>query len=171
MAEIERRDSGETNVDVALGMSYGECRIWLDHHSEGELRYSGGRGPRSVVVTYAVTDDQILFLVPAYNEVTQYVPGKQVTLQVAGERSGAAPRYYDTVSVTGTANLPRVEQAPIVRRTNFVEVWPPGVSTSVICLPMAELEGSERQLSTARQLLHQAESDHVPGPGRRSLRH
>jgi hypothetical protein len=74
------------------------------------------------------------------------VPGKQVRLQVAGECSGPAPRYYDTVSVTGTANLPRVEQASIVRRTNFVEFWPPGVATSVICLPMAELEGSERQL-------------------------
>jgi hypothetical protein len=48
--------------------------------------------------------------------------------------------------VTGTANLPRLEQAPIVRRTNFVELWPPDVTTSVICLPMAELEGSERLL-------------------------
>jgi nitroimidazol reductase NimA-like FMN-containing flavoprotein (pyridoxamine 5'-phosphate oxidase superfamily) len=146
MAELEPRDSGETNVDATRGMSYGECRVWLDHHSEGRLGYIGGRGPRSVVLTYAVTEDQILFLVPAYNEVTQYVPGKQVRLQVAGECSGPAPRYYDTVSVTGTANLPRVEQASIVRRTNFVEFWPPGVATSVICLPMAELEGSERQL-------------------------
>jgi nitroimidazol reductase NimA-like FMN-containing flavoprotein (pyridoxamine 5'-phosphate oxidase superfamily) len=149
MAEIQRRDSGEGNVDATRGMSYGECRVWLDHHSEGVLGYIGGRGPRSIVVTYAVTDDQILFLVPAYNEVTQYVPGKQVTLQVAGESSGAARWHYDTVSVTGTANLPRVEQTPIVRRTNFVELWPPGVSTSVICLPMAELEGSERQLTHA----------------------
>ena len=148
MAEIERRDSGETNVDATRGMSYGECLIWLDHHSEGGLGYIGGRGPRSVVVTYAVTDDQILFLVPAYNEVAQYVPGKQVTLQVAGECGGPA-RYYDRVSVTGTANLPRVDQAPIVRRTSFMEFWPPGVSTSVICLPMAELEGNERQLKHA----------------------
>ena len=171
MVQIERPDGGETKVDDTRGMSYGECRIWLADHSEGQLGYIGGRGPRSVVVNYAVTDDQILFLIPAYNEVTQYVPGKQVTLQVAGERSGAAPRYYDTVSVTDTANLPRAEQTPLVRRTNFAELWPAGVSTSVICLPMVELEGSERQLSTARQLLHQAESDHVPGPGRRSLRH
>jgi hypothetical protein len=81
MAEIERPDSGETNVDATRGMSYSECRIWLDHHSEGELGYIGGRGPRSVVGSYAVTEDQILFLVPAYNEITQYVPGKQVTLQ------------------------------------------------------------------------------------------
>ena len=112
MAQIERRDSGETNVDATRGMSYGECRIWLDHHSEGGLGYIGGRGPRSVVITYAVTDDQILFLVPAYNEVAQYVPGKQVTLQVAGESSGPAPRYCDMVNVTGTANLQCLEQAP-----------------------------------------------------------
>ena len=149
MAEIERPDSGETNVEDTRGMSYNECRTWLDHHSEGQLGYIGGRGPRSVVVSYAVTDDQILFLVPAYNEITQYVPGKHVTFQVAGESSGPAPRYYDAVSVTGTANLPRLEQAPIVARTNFVERWPSDVSTSVICLPMAELEGSGRQLTHA----------------------
>jgi hypothetical protein len=110
------------------------------------LGYIGGRGPRSVVITYAMTDDQILFLVPAYNEITQYVPGRQVTLQVAGESSGPAPRHYDTVSVTGTANLSWLEQAPLVRRTKFAELWPPAVSTSVICLPMAELEGRKRQL-------------------------
>jgi hypothetical protein len=156
MAAIERRDGGETNAGATRGMSYGECRAWLDHHSEGGLRYIGGRGPRSVVVTYAVTDDQILFLVPAYNEVTQYVPGKQVTLQVSGECGGPAPRYYGTVSVTGTANLPRVEQAPLVRRTNFVELWPPGVSTSVICLPMAELQGSERRLKHPWLLCNEA---------------
>jgi hypothetical protein len=149
MAEIERRDSGEREVDDTRDMSYGECRIWLDHHSEGQLGYVGGRGPRSVVVSYAVTDDQILFLVPAYNEITQYVPGKQVTFQVAGESSGPAPRHHDTVSVTGTANPPRLAQAPIVRKTNFVELWPPHVTTSVICLPMAELRGSERQLTHA----------------------
>ena len=149
MAQIERPDSRQTNVDDSRGMSYGECRSWLAHHSEGQLGYIGGRGPRSVVVSYAVTDDQILFLIPAYNEITQYVPGKQVTFQVAGESSGPAPRCYDTVSVTGTANLPRLEQAPIVHRTNFVELWPPDVTTSVICLTMAEVEGTERQLPRA----------------------
>jgi len=149
MVEIERPNSGETKVDDTRGMSYGECRIWLDHHSEGQLGYNGGRGARSVVVSYAVTDDQILFLVPAYNEITQYVPGTQVTFQVAGESTGPAPRYYDTVSVTGTANVQRLEQTPIVRRTRFVDLWPSDVTTSVICLPMTELEGSERQLTHA----------------------
>src|SRR5215210_3467786 len=114
MAEIERSESGEANVDDTRGMSYGECRIWLDHHSEGQLAYIGGRGARSVVVSYAITDDLMLFLIPAYNEITQYVPGKQVTFQVAGESTGPAPRHYDTVSVMGTANLPRLEQAPMV---------------------------------------------------------
>ena len=149
MADIERPTSGETNVVNTRAMSHGECRIWLDHNSEGQLAYIGGRGPRSVVVNYAVTDDQVLFLVPAYNEITQYVPGKQVTFQVAGESSGPVPQYYDTVSVTGTANFSRLTQAPMVRRTHFVELWPPDVTTSVICLPMAELEGSETQLTHA----------------------
>jgi nitroimidazol reductase NimA-like FMN-containing flavoprotein (pyridoxamine 5'-phosphate oxidase superfamily) len=149
MAQIERPDGRETKVDDIRGMSFGECRIWLAHHSEGQLGYIGGRGPRSVVVSYAVTDDQVLFLIPAYNEITQYVPGKQVSFQVAGESSGPAPRHYETVSVTGTANSLRPEQAPIVRRTNFVELWPQDVTTSVICLSMAQVEGTERQLPHA----------------------
>jgi len=149
MAEIERPAREAATVNSTRGMSYGECRIWLDHHSEGQLGYIGGRGPRSVAVSYAVTDDQILFLIPAYNEITQYVPGKQVTFQVSGESSGPAPRYYDTVSVTGTADLPRPQQTSVVRRTNFVELWPADMTTSVICLPMSELEGSERQLTDA----------------------
>ena len=149
MVEIERPDTGERTVDNTRGMSYGECRIWLDHHSEGQLGYIGGRGARSVVVSYAVTGDQILFLVPAYNEITQYVPGKQVTFQVAGESSGPAPQHYDTVSVTGTANVQRLEQTPIAPTTEFVDLWPSDVTTSVICLPMAELEGSEKQLKHA----------------------
>jgi hypothetical protein len=147
MSEIDRLDSRKTNADDTRDMSYGECRIWLDRHSEGQLRYVGGRGARSVVVTYAVTGNQLLFLVPAYNEITQYVPGKQVTFQVAGESSGPAPRRYDTVSVTGTANLSRLAQAPMVRRTNFVELWPPDVRTSVICLPTVNLRGRERRLT------------------------
>ena len=149
MTQIQHPHSEPTNVDDGRDMSYRECRIWLDHHSEGQLGYICGRGPRSVVVSYAVTDDQIMFLVPAYNEITQYVPGKQVRFQVAGESTGPAHRHYDTVTVTGTANLPRLEQTPIVLRTNFVELWPPDVTTSVICLPMAELEGKERRLTHA----------------------
>jgi nitroimidazol reductase NimA-like FMN-containing flavoprotein (pyridoxamine 5'-phosphate oxidase superfamily) len=149
MADIERPTNKETNVINNRALSRSECRIWLDHHSEGQLAYISGRGPRSLVVSYAVTDDQIFFLVPAYNEITQYVPGKQVAFQVAGESSGPAPQYYDTVSVTGTANFSCLRQAPMVRRTNFVEFWPPDVTTSVICLPMAELEGSETQRTRA----------------------
>jgi nitroimidazol reductase NimA-like FMN-containing flavoprotein (pyridoxamine 5'-phosphate oxidase superfamily) len=149
MAGTELPRSVGMNVDATRGMSYGECRIWLDHHSEGRLGYTGGRGPRSVVVTYAVTDDEILFLVPAYNEITEYVPGKQVTLQVSGESTGPDPRHYDTVNVTGTANLLRLAQVQIMRRTNFAELWPPDVATSVIYLPMANLEGGERQLTHA----------------------
>jgi hypothetical protein len=149
MAEIERPARRKANIDGTRAMSYGECRISLDHHSEGQLGYVGGRGPRSVVVSYAVTDDQILFLIPAYNEITQYVPGTEVTFQVAGESGGPVPRHYETVRAMGTANFPCLPQASIVRRTNFVELWPPDVITSVICLPMAELEGSERLLTHA----------------------
>ena len=55
---------------------------------------------------------KVEIVVPAYrNEITQYVPGKQVRCKVAGVSSRAAPRYHDLVNMTGTANLPCLEQA------------------------------------------------------------
>jgi hypothetical protein len=81
------------------------------------------------------------------NEITQYagqagdVPGCwKATDRLAVLRHG---------QVTGTANVQRLEQTPIVRRTSFVDLWPSDVTTSVICLPMTEMEGSERQLTHA----------------------
>ena len=50
-----------------------ECRSWISNHDEGLLGYQTGRGPRAVVVSYAVTDDQVVSRVPEYNEIGQYL--------------------------------------------------------------------------------------------------
>lgn len=146
MADIDNPQIRQTTLTRSRDMSYGECRTLIHHRREGRLSYLSGRGARSVVVNYAVTDDQILFLVPYYNEITQYAPGREVTLLVDEEGTAPTARRYDTVSVKGTANLAGSQQASTVHRTNFSEVWPPGVATSIIYLPISEVEGSKREL-------------------------
>src|SRR5881398_1992537 len=51
-----------------------ECRSWLADHQEGRLDYRTGRGPRSLVVRYAVRADAVLVRVPTYNDLLQYAP-------------------------------------------------------------------------------------------------
>ncbi len=122
-------------------LSARECRAWLASHREGRLGYQTGRGPRSVVVRYAITDEQIMFRLPDYNDIVHYVPGERVTLEVEGLH--AAVGDFDTVLVTGEARL-AAHHASVVQATQFEEHWPAGVATSVICLPMTEVEGFER---------------------------
>src|SRR4051794_20112217 len=56
-------------------LSSTECRAWLGKRSQGRLGHLTGRGPRSTVVGYTVTDDQVVFRLPEYNEICQYAPG------------------------------------------------------------------------------------------------
>jgi len=144
--EIDNLRTGQMTLAKSRDMSCGECRNLVRLYSEGRLAYLSGRGARSVVVTYAVTDDQILFLLPYYNEITQYAPGRQVTLVVDDEETASTSPRYDSVRVSGVAHLAGANQASLVRRTNFSESWPQGVSTSIIYLPIGEIEGSKRVL-------------------------
>ena len=146
MPDTDHPHMGQVSLAKSRDMSYGESRMLIRHRRQGRLAYLSGRGPRSVVVNYAVTDDQILFLVPSYNEITQYVPGRKVTLLVDEERTAPVSRRYDTVSVKGIANLAGSKQVSTVQRTNFLETWPRGVTTSIIYLPISEVEGSKREL-------------------------
>lgn len=125
----------------ARRLSIVECRDWLASHREGRLAYQTGRGPRSVVVSYAVTDEQIMFRLPDYNDIVHYVPGERVTLEVDGRHAPLGD--FETVLVTGEAQLAG-QQASVVQQTHFAEHWPVGVAISVICLPMTEIEGFER---------------------------
>ena len=59
----------------ARPLSPRECRDRLHRRHEGRLVYSTGRGPRCVVVNYAVHDDEIVLRVPEFNEICQYARG------------------------------------------------------------------------------------------------
>ena len=83
-------------------LSRHECRALLWSHHEGRLGYQSGKGPRSVVVSYAVAEDQILVRLPDYNDIVHYAPGSEVSLDVDG---GTPAAHRETVVVTGKAAL------------------------------------------------------------------
>ena len=76
-----------------------ECKAWVCSHHEGRLGYQSGRGHRSVVVFYAVADDQILVRLPDYNDIVHYAPGAEISLDVDG---GTPAAHRETVTVTAT---------------------------------------------------------------------
>ena len=117
-----------------------ECRAWLSSHREGRLGYLSGRGPRSVVVTYAMAGDNIVVELPDYNDAAHYAPGTQVQFDV----EGPSVRRRDAVRVTGTAVLADRELAATAEAT-LPQEWPDGIATSLIYLPLSELEGVEEE--------------------------
>ena len=117
-----------------------ECKAWLCSHHEGRLGYRSGKGPRSVVVSYAVAGDQILVRLPDYNDIVHYAPGCEVSLDVDG---GTPAAHRETVVVTGKAALAESGQKPLIDQTAFQEEWPADVPTSIICVPLTAIEGFE----------------------------
>lgn len=95
-----------------------------------------------MVVSYAVTDDQVVFRLPEYNEICQYAPGREITLSVSCVGAGTRTE----VVVTGVGFVPE-DQVDLAEAVDLVEEWPPGVSTHLICLDLAVVEGTERDES------------------------
>jgi hypothetical protein len=116
-----------------------ECRSWLSTHTEGRLGYLSGRGAQCVVVCYAVApDDKIVLRVPEYNEIGQYAPGEQVTLDV----DGMTPRGdRQTVRVSGRAEVLTNSSVAALDRQGC-ERWPTGISTSIVAFPLEEVHGT-----------------------------
>jgi len=133
------RRSTRTQPAPRRRLSDGECHEWLNSHREGRLAYQTGRGPRSVVVSYALSGESVMFKLPDYNDIVRYAPGERVTLEVEGVDETAGD--FETVTVTGQAQLVtgRAEQGEPV--AHFQEQWPDGVPTKVISLPLTEVEG------------------------------
>ena len=134
--------------DALRSLSLAECRRWLQQHHEGRLSYLSGRGPRSVVVSYAVAGDEVLVRVPDYNDIAQYAPGAEVTLAVDGvvEPNPPSSPEIEEVSVTGiAAQADAAHRPPQVDTVRFDESWPTGVKTSVVSLPMTQLTGVQRR--------------------------
>jgi hypothetical protein len=114
-----------------------ECRSWLGERRFGRLGHQTGRGLRAVVVNYAVTDDQIVFRLPEYSEICQYAPGREITLDVSCVCAGTRTE----VVVTGVGFDPD-HRADLLGSVDLVEEWPPGISTHLICLDLAVVEGT-----------------------------
>ena len=119
-------------------LSSAECRAWLRKRSQGRLGHLTGRGPRSTVVGYAATDDQVVFRVPEYNEICQYAPGRTITLSV--DCGGAGTHSRTEVVVTGVGHTPE-RQEDLADAVDLLEEWPSSVSTHLICLDLAVIEG------------------------------
>ena len=141
------------HLDEQRRLSASECRRWVEQHHEGRLGYLSGRGPRSVVVSYTVVGDQIRVRVPDYNDIAQYAPGARVTLAV--DRSAEDTSAIEEVSVTGTAGQgDRNDRAP-GGIAPLDESWPAAVKTSVVTLPLEEMEGVRRRADLRRLDEHQ----------------
>jgi hypothetical protein len=96
-----------------------------------------------VVVSYAVTDDQVVFRLPEYNEICQYAPGRQITLNVSSVRDGTRTE----VMVSGVGFVPE-QEADLLSAVDLVEEWPPGIATHLICLDLVVVEGAARSVRT-----------------------
>ena len=115
-----------------------ECRSWIGGRREGRLGHQTGRGARAVVVNYAVTDGQLLFRLPEYNEICQYAQGRQITMSVCDMSTNDTSTE---VVVTGVGYLDD-DQARVTDRLDLAEHWPTGVSTHLMCLDLVDVHGS-----------------------------
>jgi hypothetical protein len=130
------------NVDPLLPvrpLSPGECRDRLRRRHEGRLAYRTGRGPRCVVVNYAVREDEILLRVPEFNEICQYAPGCEVCL-VIDEMLGADGEWVE-VTASGVASVIDHREHTSREWDDLDEIWPSGVTASTLRVPIAELHG------------------------------
>ena len=126
-----------------------ESRIWLGQHHVGCLNYMSGCGPRSVCISYALVGDRILFQVPDYNEIAHYAPGARVSFAVDEGAEPATPAIdpgpmIEGIKVTGTAELESETDGSPPGSGCIEESWPDGVRTSIVTLPLTDLQVSER---------------------------
>ncbi len=94
---MSMRGNAAHRVLATRRLSPPECRAWLSEHHEGRLGYLSGRGPRSVVVCYAMAGDRIMLRLPDYNDIVHYAPGSEISLAV----DGTGTTHRETVNVTG----------------------------------------------------------------------
>lgn len=122
------------------------CRERLIRHHEGRLAYPTGRGPRYLVINYAVHDNEIVLRVPEFNEICQYAPGCEVCL-VIDEVVGADSEWVE-VTASGVASIVNHREHTSRGRDDLDEVWPLGVTASTLRVPIAELYGVVQETHT-----------------------
>jgi hypothetical protein len=112
-------------------MSIPDRRRWLTQHQEGRLRYPTSRGPRALAMTYVVAGDYILVRIPEFNPAAGYASGQQVEFQV--------PHGNGEICVRGRAETAEPAQVRLLQQTRFLEHWPAGVNSRVLCLPLSDV--------------------------------
>lgn len=104
-----------------------------------------GCGRRSVAVCYAVRSEAVVVRVGDYNDIAHYAPDAQVTLAVDGFAPDSNGEF-ETVTVAGRAARARPDDAP---HGSGCEMWPEGVATTVITIPIRSLNGTAERLPQA----------------------
>jgi len=99
-------------------------------------------------VCYAVRPDAVVLRVGDYNDIAHYAPDAHVTLEVDGFTPYSnGVTEFETVTVAGRATRARPNDAP---DGSGCAVWPDGVATTLICVPILSLGGSAARVSRNR---------------------
>src|SRR4051812_19827699 len=132
--------------DGSRPLSTEECWSRLRRHAEGRLGYLSGRGPRHVVVPYAVRGERLVVRLPDYNEAAQYAPGNTVTFDVT-DRIG--DHRAERVEVRGRARSAGEDED---REPDGLtdEHWPAHLPTRLLWLPVDEVSGEVEPVATTR---------------------
>jgi hypothetical protein len=126
---------------VARALSAQECWAQLRDHREGRLGYLSGRGPRHVVLPYAIRDRELLVRVPAYNEAGQYAVGRRVTFDVIAPLDAATA---GRIEVTGEARLVDPVAEGLDARGD--EGWPSDLPSRLVGLRVDGVRGTAEEL-------------------------
>ncbi|MGI8459995.1 MAG: hypothetical protein ACR2LI_18025 [Propionibacteriaceae bacterium] len=123
--------------NVPRPLSPQECWSRLGRHGEGRLGYLSGRGPRHVVVPYAVSGKRLVVRLPDYNEAARYAPGNRVTFDVT-DRLG--DHVAERIEITGCAHSGEKPEGGELDDLPD-EHWPADLRSLLVWLPMDDVRG------------------------------
>ena len=129
-------------------LSAPECWSRLRRHSEGRLGYLSGRGPRQVVVPYAVWDRTVVLRLPEYHEAARYLTDRPVTFAVV-ERIDR--RTAERVEVVARARLFEAEGGVLSALPD--EHWPVDLPNRLVWLEVDEVQGETEPVAVPRPVL------------------
>ena len=118
-----------------------ECRDRLERGHEGRLSCLTGRGPRAIVISYAVDGNDVVLRLPEYNDLTPYATTSEITLLV--DVPGPPEPGPALIAVTGWAEVVEHGEHLAPGPRELAEVWPSGLQTWTLRLPLDHLEGYE----------------------------
>ncbi len=145
LAEAGRPAQPKPTIDSPLELlSEDACWRQLRSTFQGLLTYRSGRGDTTLPVTYDLWDDGVVLHLASYNPACQYVPGREVELEVT-RRTRRGSRT--TVRVAGTAQQLNEAEAEDKGPPKHLEQWPPGVGAIYVAIPAARVKGFRQRLT------------------------